>query len=667
MYKEKSPFPSGRQTTKVLLRELAEEKYKVISFDVFDTLLRRNIMQPEHLFWLMQSEIEQWPGCAPWGHRFVDARRLSSHLAIRQAHLSGREDCGINEIYDVLSTMLPKLRAIRHQVLELELSLESQFLHQYPLGKILFDAAKRYKKKIILTSDMYLPKVFISEILSREGYQGYDLLLVSGDIGATKGGKTLFDWLPLRMNVDRSEILHVGDNETVDYHTPTRRGIKSLLIPKSIELSGDSAAHSAIGRHASLTSVAAAHYLHRQADAKLNGPACSSNNHLDFISYAMLGPLLVGLSYWMASKLRDDSLDRILFLARDGEVVSKAFAILYPELSDKVHYTFASRRMLVYATGQVSANEMLRHYGHMDRSDVSAHALIDAVDGSTVNLGRIREEFSPSQKLGDPGVKERLCSLLDRAMERQFHTNQENLERIRSYYDDCIAGSKRIGLFDIGWRGNLQRSIMTLMQNRNIDFIGLYFGYIFDDQVYKSVLPADTFAFSINFPDEIFNDIIPCLWLLEILFAGSHPSVVDVRKEGDQWLPVYEKVGPATQASTASAERTQRGALSFVQDYRQTYPDGKFANRLMLVNSVRELIQYPSRGDAGAFLDLSWIANIGAIMADKMIDRPTGPSRRAYKKALKNSMWQAGFKAYHGKRPKWYHPFFCNKNKEDHH
>lgn len=48
------------------------------------------------------------------------------------------------------------------------------------------------------------------------------------------------------------------------------------------------------------------------------------------IGYQCLGPLLVGFCQLLKSKRESEHLDKLLFFARDGFIMQKAYNILYP-------------------------------------------------------------------------------------------------------------------------------------------------------------------------------------------------------------------------------------------------------------------------------------------------------------------------------------------------
>lgn len=72
------------------------------------------------------------------------------------------------------------------------------------------------QKRVVITSDMYLPKTAIEDILHKCGYNEYERLFLSSDVKAGKWSGHLFDYLLTELNVSPKAVLHIGDNLSAD-------------------------------------------------------------------------------------------------------------------------------------------------------------------------------------------------------------------------------------------------------------------------------------------------------------------------------------------------------------------------------------------------------------------------------------------------------------------
>lgn len=68
-----------------------------------------------------------------------------------------------------------------------------------------------------------------------------------------------------------------------------------------------------------------------------------SSDYYYNIGYETLGPLLYGYNKWLNSKIKENEIKKIFFLARDGKIIQKSYKIMYKE---EFKYIYASRRAL---------------------------------------------------------------------------------------------------------------------------------------------------------------------------------------------------------------------------------------------------------------------------------------------------------------------------------
>lgn len=625
---------------------LSDPAVSVVSFDVFDTLLRRRVMDPNHVFWLLEQALLRRGFDHRWVQHFGHARIHAWHLSVRHAQLRGRQDTNFGDIYAVLGSVLPGARPYLDEISTLEMDLERSLLEAYQFGVRLFQEALAAGKRVVLCSDQYLPKDFIEDRLRASGVAGYEHFFLSGELGVLKITGALYDWISVRLGVGRDQILHIGDTEETDYRVAQRKGLRAALIPRSVDLSGHAARHSSVVRHPSLSSVASAMFLHRQADCAESG-SDSSESYLEYLGYALLGPLFVGLSRWLADRLTAGEIDRLWFLSRDGEGLSKAFELLYPQLADKTAYVYASRRLLAYSTGELSAAEVFRHFCHIDTPDTSARAFLEAAFGD-IGAGKVGARFAADETLGRPGVRERLAHAIEDLIESGDMASSPRANTIHAYYRSQLSGAKSLGVFDVGWRGNLQRALNRVLTDDGVRLRGFYLGHIFEHEILKDHIDCESFAFDLNFPSGPFHDLFSCLWVTEFLFASTHLSVVDLEEEDGRYRPVFEDPTPTKDDLMAAGRVLQEAALRFVNDSiawdHQLVL--QLADHEQLVHSLREFVVRPSPGDAHELAGRKAVIGIDEAGGDPLI-APLPPSDNVeeVRRAFEASAWKAGFRA----------------------
>lgn len=193
------------------------EPFDIVSFDIYDTLLFRNVDKPVEVFSLMNAQASKFFSDGVFSEMRKKAES-DARLASRQ------EDVTLEEIYSHFKA-LQKEDSLK--LMELEKETELSVTSADDLMITLFRYCVESKKTVMIISDMYLPKDFLDNFLRSLGLYGYDLY-VSSDIKKTKSSGSLFEMLLNRNRKMKKHWLHVGDNEYSDCVVPAALGINVL-------------------------------------------------------------------------------------------------------------------------------------------------------------------------------------------------------------------------------------------------------------------------------------------------------------------------------------------------------------------------------------------------------------------------------------------------------
>ncbi len=195
--------------------ETLVQPYRVISFDIFDTLLYRIVSKPTDVFYLMEHRILEEFGIT----HFHDKRILAEK---RARDRSEDEDITLKEIY----TSMQLDTQVMDLIMEYEKEAELSVLRPDPIMVNLLKYCNMQGKLIIIISDMYHEKTFLKRALQCSGIDGYSELYVSSDRRVTKASGSLYLYVAENENIyDRSVWLHIGDNRYSDFFMPKMLGI----------------------------------------------------------------------------------------------------------------------------------------------------------------------------------------------------------------------------------------------------------------------------------------------------------------------------------------------------------------------------------------------------------------------------------------------------------
>lgn len=325
---------------------------RILSFDIFDTLVTRPFLHPSGARNYVAHLIEK-------RHGLSDFATLRSRAEESARARYGR-DVDSSSIYAALTDM-PQLQGISVEALhQLELDCEQRWLK--PRAAILeaAQAISRTDKPVIGVSDMYLNAAELQQVLPASVSAVLRRIHVSCETGWRKDSGEAWRELPSLENVSAGSWLHVGDNEHADVQLPQAMGfihpVHTLrpgalldLVPSLRMLRPPRRLHGRWQDQLWL-GLLANHFTEladRQPDAFAQQLTLTEPETL---GYTVIGPLLFDYSSWLARMALEGGTDQLLFLSREGYPLQRAFGRLQaacPALHTiKTSYLRVSRRAI---------------------------------------------------------------------------------------------------------------------------------------------------------------------------------------------------------------------------------------------------------------------------------------------------------------------------------
>ena len=298
---------------------------KIVSFDVFDTLVIRPYIKAEQLF----DYIEDSYQCAG----FSDARKNAESTARKQLN----KEVNIDEIYSFIPDNYKSLK-------DIEIELEINECHTNPLIRPLYEKAKELGKRIIVVSDMYLPETVIKEILKANNYE-MDQIYVSCDHDKTKGSGKLFKYVTEQEKAKETDFIHFGDNYISDYSEAINSGFEAYQTPKIVDyiLSDKRYAYLNTFLNTSNT-LSASIYL------SLVSEYLSAGQHqfFEYLGYLLGGPLALGYLNFICKEANKNSIDQLLFVSRDGYILKELYEEYFKDnYNIDSQYAYLSRAAII--------------------------------------------------------------------------------------------------------------------------------------------------------------------------------------------------------------------------------------------------------------------------------------------------------------------------------
>lgn len=590
------------------------DEHGIISFDVFDTLLKRNVFSPKDVFMLVErSAVNKFGSCLKgFTQERVDAERTARKSSFR-------EDVTLDMIYE----QLPYDEVTSQQLLQMELDMELVLSVPNLVMKPVYEYAVYTGKTVILMSDMYLDKAFIGKLLSKCGYAGYKELYVSSDSGLLKSTGNMFQ-LVLKENACKpADLLHIGDSLKADWYMPKRMGIKSVRIAthENHMLYGHNMP--AMGMDYNL--------LYNFINNTVHG------SRYFRIGYETLGPVLYGFCRWLHEYKQQLGLGKLLFFSRDGQIIWKAYKKMFPE--DTTEYVYVSRRSIMVP--------LLHLYPIEEIIDILPLYRLTMVKTALKVLGIGQDSFV-EEVIRKHGLKENMrvkkedflkggkfFATFSDLKERIYANSVMEFSALKEYFRKVNLDGKT-GIVDIGWRGSMQMALEKLLPfiNPNVKIYGFYMGILMDS--------PNSYGYIYNpHRSEMKITLKSFSGLFETMFIANHGSVKCYEKGGNVCFMEFEHNRKST--VYGHIKEMQSGALSFVANIAET----PFRS---LVDWTPNLAFYPAMllGTQTKNQDLVEMGNWAFLGSDgkKFLARPSLKSRfciQALKKGLADAPWKIAY------------------------
>lgn len=289
------------------------DKFEAISFDIWDTLIARTVLQPEDVFSIVENRANEM-GIKASGFRNY------RHEAVFQVACANPN---IGEIYSAVQKVMGISDQEKDCLEKLEIQVESDVIvARKDMVKILRYAAS-LGKKINLISDMYLPGNIMERFLQQIGINGYDNIFISCDYRRLKS-EGLYSFY--KEKVQAATYLHIGDNADSDGVYAEKWGINTALIKSGYRLLRESAFGEIINKvnthneRCMLGLFCACLFNSPFRETKKIQILCGKD-----LGWLFIAPIISEFIIWLGYEMQKESYDGILFAARDGYLIQKLY------------------------------------------------------------------------------------------------------------------------------------------------------------------------------------------------------------------------------------------------------------------------------------------------------------------------------------------------------
>jgi len=530
---------------------LKDEKVKVVSFDIFDTVVYRTSQYPTDVFTVMGKEpllLSLFDSAAVFSRYRIEAEKNA------RKKNSNREDISLNDIYREFNLS----EEMQSRLINMELMYEDQFLYPNQFANEMISLAKHYQKRIIFLSDMYLSSEQIHKLaLSKLAHEiCLDDIFVSNEQNATKATGKLFELTLAKFQLFPENLLHIGDNLHSDFYVPQARNIKAIHFNNDLYLS-----EIHLRERAYLNQNI--DYSNYRVQACLLNPYSDDLNRFYFnLGASLFGPVLWDFSHWLKNLYSQNNYSHILLMMREGRLFHKVLQQVAPELPTSFFYASRKSTFLLNLDPDNLNLSSLNYFNYraLSISDFYNHFKL-----SIINQDIVKWQHSTLERAQDIRINDRtLFESITEDLQNRLH-EISNIIRKEQYtflrYLESVGCDKESFLFDFGASGTAIKNIRQFLSRHDLSLKGSGMFYMHPSS-YSSHLEYGTSTFlSTEEKDEKFIELLKrSPEIIEILFNGETSTTLSY----ENGAPILEKPSFVSDEIRMIIEAFDRGIETYI-------------------------------------------------------------------------------------------------------
>lgn len=596
------------------------DKHKIISFDIFDTLIKRNCKNPKDIFEIVQNEYNK---CSDNQISNFKIKRIKAEENARIKN-SEFEDITLDEIYQCFEfdeNQKEKLKKLEKKV-ELDFCQKNNEMFE------VYKYCKNKNKIIICTTDMYLPRNIIEKILKNSGYN-ISRIFISNEERKSKGTGNLFKVVLDELKCNKKDVLHIGDGLRSDLLGATIAGIDTFHIQTKVNNLNQLKEKDL--ENIDINTNIISSFINNNID--------SNKNYFYNIGYELYGPLCLQMSIWINSIAKKEKINNILFCARDMKVMQYIYDMYFHDNKISNNYFYVSRKStyLPYLYLHQDYKDFINFFPTTVKK-VTVSEILNLYNIKIKNENEVLQNYdlSPDNKYTTKELvkNKNFIKLYDEVIKNVINTDGKEQYNCFLNYLYSLNIGKSTALVDLGWRGSTQKIIDSIL---GYNIKGIYLGlndkkYDFKSNEYW------TYLFDGN-NNKYFHQVTSILAFIELFFSALHGSTVGYTNNSRK--PYI--LGKGANENNADIKNIHNGAIKFANDFIKYKEYISDSNNKTFADKIIEIGINPT---------LRQSKNLGKIYTENLSKRQIACPKKTsfyifHLSTLKNdflaSEWKIGF------------------------
>lgn len=539
-------------------------KEQLYSFDIYDTLISRKTATPEGIFALMQKQLEESEIYAGYPKRLVHnfyIMRIQAEKVARNTYITGTVyDITLQQIYECvrLSGGLSEEQTEELMQLEIDIELENSIPVLENIRKI--RDLREKGERVVLISNMYLGTEVIRRILVQMDSVFQDMMMyVSGDIGKTKGTRTLYYYVKEQEKVEFCNWYHCGDNKVLDVEIPSSMGVHAECFQTTNLCDWEEELLSGREDNPELQIlIGVSRRVNRRKELSFSYQVGSGYSAEILLPYVL----------WVLQESIKKGIRKLFFVARDGYILKKVADIVIEKYNYTIatSYLYGSRKAWRLPSIKSDGFDLQEFFLWNYPGQIYTYQRFAEIFGLTMEELKL---FLPFIKEGQPELSRPLVQEIMKILEMQQEQladlickkqREQNAAAVSYLYQEIGEEQSNIAFVDLIGSGYTQKCLADLMEGFYQEPVRTFF-YRLD--CCKS---SDK-----NINDAFFPNRIKMGNVIEILCGAPHGQTNGYKYINDSWLPVLGE-DEGTKLEAYGFEDYIKGIEDYTKEFVTCFP-----------------------------------------------------------------------------------------------
>ncbi|RLA84535.1 MAG: hypothetical protein DRG78_01155 [Epsilonproteobacteria bacterium] len=656
-----------------VFKYIKEKDIKTISFDIFDTLVHRKC-DPDAIL----DGVSYWLGreLEKYGFHHDKDVLQARHDAYAEV-MHKKADQGLDQdlilrelcpiwIKNLVDVNESDSKNIVELIMQKELELELHAIYKNIFTHSLLVKLKLMDIKVILISDMYLGIEIVEKLLDANEFTGlYDTCYVSGDVSLLKRTGRLFEYIIEKESLVPDAHLHIGDNYEADYEHAVKKGLHAIFL-------GDNELDykKNINKFDYKMSKKDVNWKGYAIASYANSTPYETANFVETYAKKYFAPIYASFIHKTIERCIQEQVDKIYFLSREGFLLGMIYNELVDEVYnshriDEAHYLYVSRlsTYLSAMNGKIGLREIRSVADNVGvltikilLSPLKIESEILIKVAKRYGLNDIDEALPPFYMTWTPFINLINDEELLEIVKNKSSVYKELLLQLLE--QDGFFEADKIALIDVGWGGQIQENIYTVIKDREDkpDMIGFYMAtnnnahtrkspdnwmeWIISDKAHLSWQGLSAFDFVQSF---------------EAISRAPHATVIGYEKDkNNKVVPKLKDEDEPSRIAESEDDillsTMQKGIMSYIENYKYGIRlfNASAEETIPYAKTIMDLaIRFPKKEEAKILLSLRNSSDLGLndifSLGDNSITRLF--SIKKIYDALRKSFWRYGTSA----------------------